>query len=274
MKKSLLLLLLLGVIGFYVQQHFAEKRVLRIGVECDYAPNNWEENQPSDSNFPIVNNEGFYAEGYDLQIAKRVADEMHAVLEVRKVAWKDLPDALNKNEIDAIFSGMLDTDARRQFAAFSDVYDVTRTEYTVAVNESSPYGYASKLADFAGARIVSQKGTHLDDVIDQIDGVIHMPPLDSISDVLEMVVQGKVDGCVVNLDTGQSYARRHNNMRVIRFPADEGFKLNFSGICAGVRKKDTALLNEINDALAKISHRERRMLMDRTIARAIRATTR
>ena len=274
MKKYLLMILLLGVVGFYAHEYFAEKRVLRIGVECDYAPNNWEEDRQSDSNFPIVNHKGFYAEGYDLQIAKRVADKMNADLEVKKVAWKDLPDALNKNEIDAIFSGMLDTEARKKFAAFSDVYDVTRTECTITVNTSSPYADSQSIADFSGAKLVAQKGTHLDDVIDQIDGVIHMPPVESISSMLEMVVQAKVDGTVVNLDTGQTYERMHENLRVIRFPEGEGFKLNFTGICAGVRKKDTALLQEINDALAKISPRERRMLMDRTIARAIKSSMR
>ncbi|MBQ7155726.1 MAG: transporter substrate-binding domain-containing protein [Synergistaceae bacterium] len=271
MKKYILMLAVLGIAGFYIHEYFAEKRILRIGVECDYAPNNWEENQPSDSNFPIANHQGFYAEGYDLQIAKLVADELHANLEVKKIAWNDLPKALNSNEIDAIFSGMLDTEARRKFAAFSDVYDVVRTEYTIAVNTSSPYANSKKLNDFAGARLVAQKGTHLDDVIDQIEGVIHMPPVDTVTEMLDMVIKGEVDGTVINLDTGQSYERKHNNLRVIRFPEGEGFKLNFNGICAGVRKKDTELLNEINAALSKISKRDRRRLMDRTIARAIKA---
>ena len=271
MKKILLLLLLLGV-GFYIHQHFSEKRVLRIGVECDYVPNNWEEDQPSDSNFPIANHHGFYAEGYDLQIAKLVADELHAQVEVKKIAWNDLLPALNRGEIDAVFSGMLDTEERRLNAAFSEVYDVTRTEYTITVNEGSKYAEAKSLSDFSGARLVAQKGTHLDAAIDQIEGVVHIPAVNTVAEMLEMVVDGKADGTVINLDTGQAYMRLYSNLRVIRFPDGEGFKLNFSGICAGVRKKDTALLNEINAALVKISQRDRRMLMDRTIARAIRSS--
>ena len=271
MKKILFLLLLLGV-GFYVHKYFSEKRVLRIGVECDYVPNNWKEDQPSDSNFPIANHQGFYAEGYDIQIAKLVADELHANLEVRKIAWNDLLPALNRGDIDAIFSGMLDTEERRHNAAFSDVYDITRTEYTIAVNSDSVYAEAHRLSDFSGARLVAQKGTHLDAAIDQIESAIHMPPVNTVAEMLDMVVDGKADGTVINLDTGQSYMRIHPKLRVIRFPAGDGFKLNFSGICVGVRKKDTELLHEINAALSKISPRDRRMLMDRTIARAIRSS--
>ena len=271
MKKYVLLLLMFAAMGFYVHANLGEKRVLRIGVECDYAPNNWQESKPSESNFPIANDAGHYAEGYDLQIAKLVADEMNATLEVRKVAWKDLPDALNKGEIDVIFSGMLDTEARRQFAAFSDVYDIAKTEYTIVVNKTSTYADAEKLEDFAGAKLVAQKGTHLDDVIDQINGVVHMPPVETVSEMIDSVVSHKADGTVINLDTGQSYLRKHRNLAQVRFPEGEGFHLDFNGICAGVRKKDTELLEEINAALAKISKHERQRVMDRTIARAFHA---
>ena len=269
MKKSYLLVFLaVAVAGYYASSHLRNSgRVLRIGVECDYAPNNWLENVPTETNFPIVNDEGHYAEGYDLQIAKLVADGLNMKLEVKKIAWNDLKDALNNGEIDAIFSGMLDTSERKKFAAFSNTYEITRTEYTIAVNTSSPYVNAKSLSDFSGARLVAQEGTHLNDVIDQIEGVVHLPPVETVTKMLEMVIDGKVDGTVINLDTGQSYERKHKNVKVIRFPEGEGFKLDYSGICAGVRKNDTKLLGDINAALAKISRRDRQKIMDRTIAR-------
>ncbi|MBQ7544359.1 MAG: transporter substrate-binding domain-containing protein [Synergistaceae bacterium] len=266
MKKYLLLLLLIAA-GVYFTRNMDSGKVLRIGVECDYAPNNWEENAQTKTNFPIVNEPGHYAEGYDLQIAKLVADELHMKLEVRKIAWNDLQDALNRGEIDAIFSGMLDSPERRKKSAFSDVYDITKTEYTIVVNNKSSYWNAEKLADFAGARLVAQRGTHLDDVIDQIEGVIHMPPVETVTQMLNMVINNQVDGTVINLDTGQSYQRKHRNLKVIAFPEGEGFKLEFSGICAAVRKDDNKLLEGINAALAKISKRDRQKVMDRAIAR-------
>ena len=269
MKKYILLIVVLGVFGYYAHNYFGEKRVLRIGVECDYAPNNWEENTPTASNLPISNNKGFYAEGYDLQIAKLVAEELNAKLEVRKVAWKDLPNALNSKEIDVIFSGMLDTAERRKFADFSDTYDISRTEYTIVVNKDSKYADATSLPDFSGAKIIAQKGTHLDDVIEQIPGVHHLPPVETVTEMLNIVIANKADGTVINLDTGQSYTRKHRNLVQIRFPAGEGFKLAFNGICAGVRKNDTELLYEINRALGKISKHDRQRLMDRSVARAL-----
>ena len=268
MKKYVLLLLVVCLLGYYAHEHFGEKKTLRIGVECDYAPNNWLEDHPTDTNLPIANDPGHYAEGYDIQIAKLVAEEMNASVEVVKIGWNDLLPALKRGEIDAVFSGMLDTSSRRMDADFSETYDVARTEYTIAVNKASSYAGAEELSDFSGARIVAQKGTNLDAAIDQIDGVVHMPPVNTVSDMLKMVVENEADGTVINFDTGQTYERKYDNLKVIRFPEGKGFHLDFNGICAGVRKGNAKLLESINNALLKISSRERHRIMDRTIARA------
>ncbi len=270
MKKYILLILILTlcVVGFYAAEHFGEKQTLRIGVECDYAPNNWLEDYKTDTNIPIVNEPGHYAEGYDLQIAKLVAEEMNADLEVRKLEWSDLIPALERREIDAVFSGMLDTDERREQADFSDTYEIAKTEYTILVNKTSAYADAKTLADFSGARLVAQSSTNLDASIEQISGAVHLPPVNTVSEMLRMVVHNEADGTVINLDTGHTYERQYSNVKVIRFPEGKGFKLNFNGICAGVRKGNKKLLDEINHALAKISSRERHRIMDRSIARS------
>ena len=121
MKKYVVLLLLFVCMYVYVQlsgnvEELPSKPVLRIGSECDYVPNSWEETKPSKSNFPIVNRKGYYAEGYDIQIAKIVASELGMSLEVKKIAWNNLLPSLNKGEIDAIFSSMLDTEERKKLA--------------------------------------------------------------------------------------------------------------------------------------------------------------
>ena len=267
MKKFIAVILILCAVLTYRFYRSAEKRVLRIGIECDYAPNNWEEKRESTSNMPLANHPGFYAEGYDLQIAKHVAHELNAELEVKKIAWNDLLRALNDGEIDAIFSGMLDTSKRKDSAAFSVPYDVVKTEYTVLINTASKYANAKTLNDFSGAKFIAQRHTNLDDAIDQMPGVIHMTPVDTIPEMLYAVINGDADGTVINLDTGRSYEASHNNLKVIRFPEYNGFKLDFNGICAGVRKGDNKLLKEINDSISKLSKHDRQLIMDSVISR-------
>lgn len=272
MKKYVVLALFCCFIGGFIifsrtEQEISAPKILRIGVECDYAPNNWEENHPSDYSVPLSNHQGYYADGYDIQIAKIVADNLKCTLEVKKLAWDHLIPALLRGEIDAIFSGMLDNKERRRMINFSDTYEVSETEYAVIVNTSTKYVMASKLTDFKGAKFTGQKSTNLYSAISQIPGAIALPAVDTVTEMLEAITSGRADASVINLDTGRSYEVVHKNLKVIRFPKGRGFNVGFSGICAGVRKNDKELLSKINDAIEGIKKSERRSIMEKVVAR-------
>ena len=272
MKKYIFLSVLVICVSVFIyfggdREERPAKPIMRIGMECDYAPNNWEEKKPSQYNAPLSNQEGSYADGYDLQIARLVAESLDATLEVRKVAWDDLIPALLRGEIDAIFSGMLDTEERRQRISFTEPYEAKKTEYVVVVNNKSKYVNAKTFEDLKGARLVAQKDTKLNDAIDQIPGVVHMAPVATVAIMLDHLINFRVDGIVINLDTGQSYERTYTNLTLIRFPEDKGFKLGFSGICAGVRKSDEKFLDELNTAIKTITIRDRQRIMDRAVSR-------
>ncbi len=268
MKKYLFaLIVLLSVLLYTLGRRVNRIEVLRVGCECDYPPNNWEEDRKTDSNAPIVNREGFYAEGYDIQIAKAVAEKIGARLEVKKILWQDLIPALQRREIDAIFSGMLDTDERKARVDFSDTYDYFETEYAIIVHKDSKYAQAQKLNDFYGAVITGQAGTALDVLVEQVPGAIHVEPADTFTELLDKLLNNDVDGIVINVDTGEIYEKSHQDLLMVRFPKGKGFKLNFTGTCVGVRKKNDTLLRAINSALSELSKRDRQRLMDMTILR-------
>ena len=69
------------------------QNVLRVGMECAYAPNNWQEDQASDTNLPIENVSGFYAEGYDVQMAKQIGSALDAEIVIVKLSWDGLIDS-------------------------------------------------------------------------------------------------------------------------------------------------------------------------------------
>ena len=51
-------------------------KTLRVGMEAAYAPYNWQESSASDTTIPIENVDGAYADGYDVQVAKKIADAL------------------------------------------------------------------------------------------------------------------------------------------------------------------------------------------------------
>ena len=86
-----------------------ESNQFRVGMECAYAPSNWQESAATDTNVPVENVAGAYAEGYDVQIARILADQLGKELVIVKLSWDGLIDALNQGQIDAIIAGMMDT---------------------------------------------------------------------------------------------------------------------------------------------------------------------
>lgn len=273
MRNFLFIAIFLISISVYAVIHYSinnhhNNRVLRVGVECDYPPNNWEEERPTGSNVPLANKEGFYAEGYDIQIAKIVAKSIGAELEIKKLAWDDLIPALNRNEIDVIFSGMLDTAERRKLIDFTETYEETMTEYGVFVHKNGKWADAKNLTDFAGARFIAQKDTNLDSAINQLQGAVHLPPVDTVSNVFDTIVKNEADGTVVDIQFMNSCKKTYPELKGLKFPKDNGFVLNYSGICAGVRKNDTKLADEINNVLKKIPLHERQKIMDISILKS------
>ena len=232
-----------------------ELRQIRVGMECAYAPNNWQEDTATDLNVPIENLPGFYADGNDVQIARHIADYLDADLVVVKLAWSGLIEALNQGQIDMIIAGMADTEERRQSINFSEPYKTT--EYGLMVNGDSAYADATALADFAGASVLGQKDTMLDTVIDQIEGVNHLPAVDSVPNQIARLEQRTCDAIVVNMENTPGYLATNPTFKVVEFAEGEGFTLGFRGSCVGLRKDDTELLEQVNAALAELSEDDR-----------------
>ena len=242
-------------------------RVLKVGIECDFAPYNWEESQASDTNAPLSNNAGFYAEGYDVQIAKILAERLGAKVEFLKIPWGDMLVALNDRRIDMVVSGMVDTEERKQLAAFSSVYAPSPIEYTIMVRRDSRYAEGTMLVDFYKARMVGQKGAMMDTLIDQVYGVEHLPPVETIPDMFREVDRGAADALVINTEAIEAYEKEYPNVVAIRFAQGEGFKLGFSGICAAIRKEDARLLTAVNKVLSGLPTEERVKIMGQITAK-------
>lgn len=143
-----------------------EKGVLRVGMEANYAPFNWSQTTPADNAIEISNSPGEYANGYDLQIAVRLAEELGLKLEVIKFEWDGLPPALESGMIDAIIAGMTPTPEREEQIDFSDSYYTS--DLVLVVRSDSELTEATSLEDFSGARVTGQLNTFHYDLIGQI----------------------------------------------------------------------------------------------------------
>lgn len=96
--------------------------VLKVGMECAYDPFNWAQTTAENGAVPIQDKKDLYANGYDVQIAKFIANELGMQLEIHMENFDSLIPGVDKGTFDAIIAGMSPTAERRKAVDFTDVY--------------------------------------------------------------------------------------------------------------------------------------------------------
>ena len=240
-----------------------EDNTLRIGMECAYAPFNW--TQTDDSNGAVPIESGDYANGYDVQIAKKVAEGLGKDLVIVKTEWDGLVPAVQSGVIDGIIAGMSPTEERKQSIDFSDNYYVS--DLVIVVRADSEYANATSIQDFAGAALTAQLNTFHDTVIDQIEGVEHATPMTDFPAMRVALESGIIDGYVSERPEGISAAAANDAFVYVGFEVENGFQyeINDAAIAMGIAK-DSELTAQVNEILAGISQEDRDALMADAIA--------
>lgn len=107
--------------------------VLKVGMECDSDPYNWTDVDTTVKNYPIANKDGYFANGYDVQVSAYVASKLGLKLEVYAYDWDSLIPAVESGAIDAIIAGMSPTPERAKVIDFTNVY--YDTNFVIVVNK-------------------------------------------------------------------------------------------------------------------------------------------
>lgn len=267
MKKLFMLFLLLlslTMITSCKKVKFDEsKGILVVGLECDYAPFNWLETTKTDTNYPVENVSGSYAEGYDVQMAKLIAEKLGYKLVLKRIVWDGLIEGLDAGTIDLIIAGMSPTEERKLSINFSDAYYATR--HVILTKNNSKFANAKTFAELAGANVVGQKGTTYDELAGQIasksSNCTHLPALATVPLIVNAINSGVADLTVLEEPVAQGLVTRDPSLTY--FKLNDEFDLDESDtiVSIGLRKIDEKLLEKVNNALSQISKETRDALM-------------
>ncbi|MBY4972750.1 ABC transporter substrate-binding protein/permease [Streptococcus suis] len=258
-KISILLLSLLAV--FSITTGVKADEYLRVGMEAAYAPFNWTQEDDSNGAVPIEGTNQF-ANGYDVQVAKKIAESMNKELLVVKTKWEGLVPALTSGKIDMIIAGMSPTEERKKEIAFSDSYYTSIP--TLVVRADSQYADATSLSDFAGAKITAQQGVYLYDLIDQIEGADKQTAMGDFSQIRQALEAGVIDAYVSERPEGRTAEAANKAFKMVELT--DGFETNAEDvtIAVGMRKDDTRI-TQVNEVLAAFSEADQIALMDNMI---------
>jgi len=237
------------------------EEVFRVGMECAYAPFNW--TQLDSSNAAVaIDGASEYAGGYDVEIAKKIADGLGKKLVIVKTEWDGLLPALTSGKIDAIIAGMSPIAERKEAIDFTENY--YKSNLVMVVKKGSAYENATSIKDFKGAKVTAQLSTFHYNVIDQIEGVKKETAMDSFPSMRVALESGIIDGYVSERPEGVSASSANENFVMVEFT--DGFVTSDddTAIAVGV-KKGSELTAKINEILSGISEEDRTSIMDNTI---------
>lgn len=236
--------------------------VLKVGMECNYAPYNWSQSDDSNGAVAIANVDNMYTNGYDVQVAQKIAKALGKKLEIYSYEWDSLIPGVQSGKLDMIIAGMSPTDERREKIDFSDNY---YSSNLVIVTKKDKLTDVKTIADLKGKKIAAQSGTfHLTALTDQTEAAVN--EMADFSTMLIALGAGTVDGYVAEEPTAMAVCEDPNYSYVALENNNTGFtvKNDDVSIAVGV-KKDSDLKEQINGVLADFDSDAQRELMSEMV---------
>jgi len=242
----------------------APQKVLKVGMECAYAPYNWSQTKNENGAVPIAGSSEF-ANGYDVMMAKKLADSMNMKLEIHKMEWDGLAPAVVSGKIDAAIAGMSITSKRKQTVDFTKPYYYASV--VALVKKDGPFAQAKSVADLKGAVATSQLNTIWYDQIDQVPDVKKLPAIDTVPGMIVALTSGKCNLLVCDVPTAKAAAFTNKDIMMLQFEGDKGFKTSREDVEIGiaVKKGNKELVEGMDKVLSTMKEEDFNKIMDEAI---------
>ena len=223
MKKVILFLMLI-----LSSLSFAAKK-LYVGTNAEFAPYEYLENGK------MV--------GFDIELMDAIGEELGYEIVWSNMSFDGLLPALQMKKIDAVIAGMSQTPERQKDVTFSMPYLLfSSDEHYVIVNEESSY---VKKEELNGKKIGVQIGTMQEEFAKDLGG---LPQLyNSWTGALMDLQQNKIDAVIIADVSGEEYLKTMKGIKKIDVVEE-----NFPGASIALRKGETELAEQINQAILKI----------------------
>ena len=240
---------------------------LTVAMECGYAPYNW--TQEDNSNGAVqIKGSSDYAYGYDVMMAKLLADKLNMELEVVKLDWDSLVPAVQSGTVDCVIAGQSITSERKEMVDFTSPYYYA--SIVSLVKNDGKYKDAKSVADLKGATGTSQQNTIWYDVcLPQIPEAKILPAQESAPAMLVALNSGKCDVVVTDEPTGMAACVAYKDFKLLDFSGTEGeFEVSDEEINIGIslQKGNTELCEKINSVLDTMTADDFKEMMQEAIS--------
>ena len=208
------------------------QETLKIGTEGAYPP------------FNNLNAQG-ELEGFDIDIAKALCEEMKVTCEFVTQDWDGIIPALQAGKFDAIIASMSITDERKQKVDFAGPYLLAHQDLLVKKDSD-----ITKATDLNDKKLCSVAGsTSAQNVKKDFAPKAQLDQRGGYSECLSALQSGAVDALTTDDSILAGYAAQEQYKGQFKLA---GLKLSNENYGVGVKKGDTATLDKVNAALEKM----------------------
>ena len=244
-----------------------QDNVLTVAMECTYAPYNW--TQSTDANGAVqIADSSDYAYGYDVMMAKKIAEELGMELEIVKSDWDSLVPAVQSGAVDCVIAGQSITADRLEQVDFTTPYYYA--SIVTLTTKDSPYANAQGVADLAGGTCTSQIGTVWYDVcLPQIPEANILTAQETAPAMLVALDAGTVDYVVTDMPTAMAACAAYDDFVLLDFTdSEDNFEVSEEEINIGisVQKGNSELLDAINGVLETMTVEDYEQMMQEAIS--------
>lgn len=243
----------------------SDGKVLKVGMECAYAPYNWTQSDDANDAEPIAGTSD-YVNGFQVMVLKEVAEKLgYDDIEIYKIDWDSIILGLTSEKYDCI-PGICYTSERAESIDFTETYFYSLND-CMLVRKDGAYADAVSLEDFTGASVVTQISTGWEEDMKQIPEVNAQPGLTTASEVTYAVNTGKVDAGLLDEATCMAAVMANPDLTYITFEEGKGFTQDIdSGYLMGYGfRHGDENCKKFSDALAEITEDEYTEMMKKAI---------
>jgi His/Glu/Gln/Arg/opine family amino acid ABC transporter permease subunit len=204
--------------------------VLRVGTEGVYAPYSFHD--PS---------QGGQLAGYDVDVAKAVADKLGVRIEFVETSWDSIFAALEADRFDIVANEVTITDDRKAKYDLSTPYSIAQGVIVTRSDDNSIHS----LADLKGKRAAESPTSNWAQTAREAGAQIES--VDGFTQAISVLNDGRVDVVINDSITVLAYQAQHPEAKIkVAATIDEHPEQAFAA------RKDSGLLPELNKALDEL----------------------
>lgn len=210
-----------------------DKGKIVLGTSADYPP--YEFTVLKDGKDEIV--------GFDISLAKYIAEEMGVELEIVDMPFESLLVGLETGKFDMVIAGM-NPDPERE-ANFSKVY-YNATHGIITTKDKAQE--LKSVEDLKGKHLGAQIGTVQEGIGEKLEDV-QLKTLPLITNLILELSTGKIDGVIMEKPVAESYAKVNKDLVVV-----EGIEWGdeSEGTAVALKKGNDALTQKVNEIIEKV----------------------